>query len=475
MRGGTERMAVWCFVLLVAFSSSGSPARADAGKGSADGLCERAEKAERDARGAERKSEERQRFLKGKGGVAPRTDPGQSGVPAATRQAVKAKIAQARAILPQLRQGAAASLQDKGVVPGLSQYFTQMESTIGRTLQAVEGCLDAPENCSVPPIFCSPPPGMPSFNHMGSAAFIRQVQQSYAQAANTAHQACLNLNGEVLGEVERMKREGRAAGAGATGAGGAQATPFGEADLQLRRAESLKREAAQYRQEADSASGVRGYCGTRTRARIGADTAHALVEGFRTGGRRTKPEAGLPYDAKVIDLKAGWERKWSKGPALEVPELPLPKVATGAGGETPLGKAREYLNENAPAWWDGTKSAYRRGDEEMQLTEYVQGMPRQMVEYVASELIDKNFGSLGKSLTTGYKILKAVKTTGDEVGEILTDAPRVIALGSEAETKELAGRTDRVPLNFLNGLFDDVTGWFPSPRYKHSGREGGPR
>ncbi len=472
MRDGTERMGGWCFVLLIALSLPGPPAWADAGSGRADGLCEKAETAERDAREAERKSEERQRFLKGKGDVAPRNDPFQSGDAAATRQAVKAKIAQARAILPQLRQGAAASLQDRGVVPGLNQYFVQMEGNLSRTLQAADACLDAPEYCSVPSISCPPPPGMPVIGNVSSANLIRQVQQSYAQAANMAHQACLNLNGELLGEVERLKKESRAAGTKGELPGSAQAQRFGETDLYLRRAESLKREASQYRQEADRVSGVRGYCGVRSRSPIGAETAHAFVEAFKAAERRRKPAADFPPDAKVIDLKAEWERKWDKGTTLKASDVPLPKLSVGDGGETAPGRAEDTTEEDSPSWWDKTKSAYRKADEQVELTEFIKSRPKELLVDVVTEIIENSFGSFGRSITTGYKILSAVKTTSDEVGGILLDAPGVIAHGSASDAKELGERTDRVPLGFLNNLFDDVTGRFPPPRYRYQYKEG---
>lgn len=345
MRVVRKTVAAWCVVLLLAVSSSASPAGADAGSGRADALCTKAETAERDAREAERKSGERQRFLKGKGVSPPATGPGQSVVPAAARQSIKAKIAQARAILPQLRQGATASLQDKGVVPGLSQYFTQMESTIGRTLQAVDACLDAPESCSVPPVFCPPPPDMPSFNHSGSAAFIRQVQQSYAQAANAAHQACLNLNGDVMGDVERVKRESRAAGAMPGLPGIAPPKPFADTDLYLRRAENLRREASLSRQEADRVSGVRGYCTARSRVRMEARSSHAVVESLRAAERRRQSGADFPLDAKVIDLKAEWEKPWSRGRILDVPDGPLAKLTGGDEKSAPARPAQSTVSD----------------------------------------------------------------------------------------------------------------------------------
>jgi len=472
MRDGTKRMGGWCFVLLIALSLPGPRAWADAGKGRADGLCEKAETAERDAREAERKSEERQRFLKGKGGIAPRNDTLPGGDTAVIRQSVKAKIAQVRAILPQLRQGAAAATQDRGVVPGLSQYFAQMESNISRTLQAVDSCLDAPQYCSVPSISCPPMPGMPVFNNVGSANLIRQIQQSYAQAAEMARQACQNLNAEVLGDVERLKKESRAAGTMGGLPGSAQPQSFGDTDLYLRRAENLRREASQYRLEADRATGVRGYCGARSHFRMDAGTTHAIVEAFKDAERRRKPAADFPLDAKVIDLKSEWERKWNKGTTLHASDVPLPKLQAGDGGETAPGRAEEPPEESGPSWWDKTKSAYRKADEEMELTEFIQSRPKELLKDVATEIVEKSLGAYGKTVTTGYKIMSAVKTTSDEVGEILTDAPRVIALGSVDEARELYGRAERVPLNFLNNIFGDIAGMFPPKRFSYQYKEG---
>lgn len=465
-------MGWWCVVLLIALSLPGPRAWADAGSGRADGLCGKAETAERDARDAERKSEERQRFLKGKGGIASRNDTFQSGNAAAIRQSVKAKIAQIRAILPQLRQGAAAANHDRGIVPGLGQYFVQMESTISQALQAADTCVDAPEYCSVPSISCPPLPNIPVFNNVGSADFIRKVQESYRQGAEMAWQACRNLNAEVLGDIERLKRESRSAGAMGGLPGTAKAERFGEADLYLRRAENLRREASLSRQEADRVSGVRGYCGARSHVRMDAKTSHAVVESFKAAERRRKPEADFPLDAKVIDLKSEWERKWNKGTTLKASDVPLPKLQAGDGGETAPNRAEEPPEEDGPSWWDKAKSAYQKGDEQMELTEFIKSRPKELLKDVATEIVEKSLGAYGKTVTTGYKILSAVKTTSDEVGEILTDAPRVIALGSMDEARELYVRTERVPLNFLNNLFDDVTGKFPPPRYTYQYKGG---
>jgi len=466
-------MGVGCFVLLIALSLPGPGAWADAGSGRADALCGKAETAERDAREAERKSEERQRFLKGKGGIASRNDTMPAGGEAAAiRQSVKARLSEVRALLPQLRQGAAAAAQDKGVVPGLSQYFAQMESSLSRTLQAADACLDAPQYCSVPSVSCPPVPGMPSFNNSGSAAFIRQVQQSYAQSANQLRQACQGLNAGIVGDVERLKRESRPAGPAPGLPGIAPPKPFGDTDLQLRRAENLRREASLSRQEADRISGIRGYCGSRSQFRMDAGTTHAVVEGLKAAERPRKPAGDFPLDAKVIDLKSEWDRKWNKGTTLKASDVPLPKLSVGDRGESAPIRAGESTEEDGPSWWDRQKAAYRQADKEMELTEFITSRPKELAKDVATEFVENSLGAYGKTVTTGYKILSAVKTTSDEVGEILTDAPRVIARGSLDEARELYVRTERVPLNLLNNLFDDVTGKFPPPRYTYEYKGG---
>ncbi|OYV96496.1 MAG: hypothetical protein B7Z62_08070 [Deltaproteobacteria bacterium 37-65-8] len=347
--GGGKRLGGWCLVLLLVLALPVPRAWADAGSGRADGLCAKAETAEREARDYERKSEERQRFLKGKGGIASRNGTLPiGGDTAAVRQSAKAKIAEVRALLPQLRQGAAAAVRDRGIVPGLSQYFTRLESDLGRMLQAADACLDAPQYCTVPPISCPPVPGMPSFNNSGSASFILQVQQSYAQSANKLRQACQNLNAGIVGDVERLKMGSRSAGTMGGLPGIAPARPFGETDLYLRRAENLRREASLSRREADRVSGVRGYCGARSHFRIDAKTSHAVVESLKAAERRRKSEADFPLDAKVIDLKTEWEKKWNKEMALNAPNGPLPKLTGGEGKSTAvLQEQAEFENRNA--------------------------------------------------------------------------------------------------------------------------------
>src|SRR5659263_373444 len=179
MRGGGKRMGGCGFALLIALSLTGPCAWAGSGSGRADVLCGKAETAERDAKDAERKSEERQRFLKGKGGIDSRNDTlPTGGDTAAIRQSAKAKLSEVRALLPQLRQGAAAAAQDRGVVPGFSQFFAQMESNLSRMLQAADACLDAPQFCTVPSVSCPPMPAMPVSQFKGpSANLMRQMQQ----------------------------------------------------------------------------------------------------------------------------------------------------------------------------------------------------------------------------------------------------------------------------------------------------------
>jgi hypothetical protein len=497
MRGGTKRMGGWCVVLLVALFLPGAPAWAGPGKGRADLLCEKAETAERDARGAERESEKRRRFLSGKG-LPIRNDSAQGGDSAAARQSVKAKIAQARAVLPQLRQGAAAASQDRGAVPGLDQYFLQMESTIGRTLQAVESCIDNPEFCSIPPVSCPSPPPMPVITN-ASASFVRQVQQSYAQGANMARQACMNLNGELLGEVERLKRESRAAAPKVESPGSAQGERFGEADLNLRRAESLKREAVKYRQEADRESGVAGYCGARSRIRADEPSPHDAAPPLKPAGKpEDPPDAGHRADPVVGDLKAGWEQKWEKGNALGSAVPPLPKLSGGVGGEPATVGTGDAPVDGGPSWrdqamdqlrnaksmverdgawvrdkalvpYEKAKAWYQEADRQVELTEFIKERPKELLKDAVTELVEHSLGAYGKTVTTGYKILGAVKTTSDEVGQILVDAPQVLATGTVAEARDLAGRANRVPLNFMNSVFDDVTGKFPPPRYDKEG------
>lgn len=454
---------------MIAFLLPCTSAWADSAK-NPDGLCSRAESAEREAKEAERKSEERRRFLKGKAAIVSSNSPSISGETAAIRQSIKAKITQVRAILPQLRQGAASANRDKGIVPGLGQYFVLMENNLNSVLQAIDVCLDNPHYCSVPSISCPPLPNIPTFNHVGSADLIRNVQESYRQGAEMARQACRDLNAGVLGDVGRLKRESRTPDATAGSPVSAQTQSFGEADLYLKRAESLKREATQYRQEADRLSRTDGYCSGQRRTRMDADATHTLVAALKADEKREQTaDIGLPLNAKVIDLKAAWEKKWDKGKSLKTPAAPLPKLPLGDAGETAPSWDAAASDDNGPSWWDKQKSEYQKADEEMALTEFFKSRPKQMAKFVTKEVVKLRLGGLGESLVNAYTILDAVKTTSDEVGQILVDAPRVIVHGSVSDARELAGRAERVPLNLLNNLFDDVTDWLPAPKHRNNG------
>lgn len=486
MREGTKRAGAAGFLLLLVLALPVPPVRADADRARADRFCEKAETAERDAGVAERESEKRRRFLKGKDGIVPGTRLAPAGDTAAVRQSVQAQTAQARTILAQLRQGAESATRDRGIVPGLAQYFNQVESSLGRMLQAVDACLDNPGGCNVPATACPSPPAMPSFSHSGSAEFIRQVQQTYAQAASQARQACLTLNGEVRGEVERLKRQGRASVANSGLPASDASEHFGEADLQLRRAESLKREALQFRQEADRASGINGYCGTRARTRKSPEKSRDVVEALRSAGRRDrKMDRGISLDGKVVDLKAAWERKWNNGGPLDDPGPPPLPVVRGGGGAGDIPFSRDDLPDEFRVTWrdrakDGYEKAaswYREADEQVQLTEVLTPpSPREYLKEQAKEgakkLLVEIAGPFGKSVEAGMTILEAVKGTTEEIGEILEDAPRVIGSGSAADARELGDRAFRVPAKCLNSLFNEVTGKVDLPEYRYQYKKG---
>jgi hypothetical protein len=451
-----------CFApLLMTLLFSTSLVQADTGRIEADRLCEKAEVAERAAGDAEKKSQERRKFLKAAANRELHKDNTEMPNVLAIRQSVGAELAKAKEILPQIRQGIDAAGRDRGIVPGLSQYFSQMEKTVSQLLQAGDSCLQNPESCRMPVVACPQPPPLPAFNNIGSADLVRNVQQSYSQAANQAWQACRNLNGGMLKEIERLKRESRSV----TIPKSSQAAST-EIDLQAKRAESLKREAAQYRQEADRLALVTGYCAARS-TRTAAGLPQGLVGALRSATYQAPPaEAEFRPDAVVIDLKTSWQRKWDQGKTLKAPHVPLPKLSV-AGGEKKPFKEDETGADDGPGWWSKAKAAYKRGDEQVELTEFIKSRPKELVKDVVKELIEMNMGSAGKTLTTGYSILSAVKSTSDEVGGILMDAPRAIASANPDEARELLVRTERVPLNFLNSIFDDVTGKFPPPRYNY--------
>jgi len=133
------------------------------------------------------------------------------------------------------------------------------------------------------------------------------------------------------------------------------------------------------------------------------------------------------------------------------------------------------VDDGGPGWLRDVKSAYQEADRQMELTEFIKSRPKELLKDVATEIVEKSLGAYGKTVTTGYKIMSAVKTTGDEVGEILTDAPRVLAGGSLEEARELYRRTQRVPLNFMNNVFGDFTGWFPPERFDYQYKGGAGR
>lgn len=439
-------------------------AQADTGRAEADRFCEKAEVAERAAGDAEKKSQERRKFLKAAGNRELQKDKTEAPNASVIRLSVGAELTKAREILPQIRQGIEAAGRDQGIVPGLSQYFAQMERAISQLLQAGDSCLKNPQSCQMPVVVCPQPPPLPAFNNGGgSAGLIRNVQQSYSQAANQARQACQNLSSGMLAEMERFKRESQSA---TTSLSRPQEASTG-VDLQAKRAESLKREAAQYRQDADRLARVTGYCAARSNTPAPGGLPQGLVGALRSANHRSpSAEVRLSPDAVVIDLKASWQRKWDQGKALKASDVPLPKLSAGDGEKNAL-QADETAADDGPGWWSKAKATYKTADEQMELTEFIKSRPKELVKEVVKELVEMNMGSAGKTLTTGYSILSAVKSTGDEVGGILQDAPKAIASTNPDEARELLVRTERVPLNFLNSVFDDVTGKFPPPRYNY--------
>lgn len=466
-------MRRWLVILMIVHALPAPVVWADAGNARPDRLCENAASADREAKEAERKSEERQRFLKGRDNIADKTRLTPASDTSALRQSVKAQTAQARTILSQLRQGAAAANTDRGFVPGFSQYFTQMESNISRMLLAIDACLDNPGICSLPQISCPSIPAMPSFSNSGSADLICRTQQSYSLAANQARQTCLELNGELRAEVERLKRDSRSAAMNAASSASGGAERFGEADLQLRRAEALRRQALQYRQEADRLSGVSNYCGAHSRSPKSPEKNRAVVAALKAAGEPKRQTAqGIPLEGKVVDLKAGWEQPWEKGPRLAAPVMPLPKVTVGENGE-----GASWLQDKATAGYEKAAAWYREADGQVQLTEFLQPpSPREFLEdkgqEAAKEVLVAISGPFGKSVEAGIKILDAVKGTTEEIGEILEDAPRVIGSGSAADAQELADRAYRVPIKFLNSLFNDITGEIDLPEYRYQYKKG---
>ncbi len=469
------------------------PAARAAGTGKADALCSQADRAEGEAREMERKSAERRRFLEGRGGsgssAAAASEIAAAGNSAASTQAIRAQVERARALLPQIRRGIQAAGNDRGIVPGLSQYFSQMEAAIGGALQSVEMCLANPGGCAPPAIHCPAPPNIAVFNrNVNSADLIRRVQDSYRQAANETYQACRGLQVDAAREIGRLKQESRAADAAAGRGADSWKQPIGEVDLYLRRAGNLRNEAARDRKEADRISGVAGYCRSGGRAGRGTGGAGSVADALRSAGRKQTDAPGLRPDAKVVDLKAEWEKPWDGGPALKASDVPLPKAEAGPGGETMFGKvdefldrnvagygmARDYLSEKAPWWWYKAESLYREADRQVGLTEFIKSRPVELAKDVATEVVEASFGRFGKSVTTAYKITDAVKSTSDEVGEILLEAPGVLAHGSADDARRLYRKTERVPVKFAEEVFESPTKNFPSLRDKsREGQSGG--
>lgn len=476
MRRRAARAIGGCLVLLAALSLSGPPAWADNGRDQADRLCAKADAAERDAREFERKSEERRRFLKGRDGIAVGTRPAPAADTTAGRQSARAQIAQARAMLAQLRQQAAASENDRNVVPGFGRWFLQLEGGINRSLLALESCLDRPESCNIPPIACPAPPAPPSFSNVGSAAFVRNVQQSYQQAANASRQACQKMNAEFQREGDRLRREGRAAATpSAAPSASAEGSRFGDTDLYLVRVESLKRDAARYRQEATRLSGVANYCsGPRTRPRIDPARARDVADAVGSAGKRgrkPKPDPAIKPAGTVVDLKAGWEADWNGDKAIAPSVVPpLPRVSVWRDGEEEPRWVNEDPPEDEPSWREKTKEAYRKADEDFELTEFIQSRPKELRNDILKEIVSE-YVPFGDTLVTGYEILSAVHETTVEIGEILQDAPAVLASNDEAAAQELADRAHQVPVFFMYKMFGDEIDKLPPPRRKFQYKE----
>ncbi|MDO8944790.1 MAG: hypothetical protein Q7U75_16535, partial [Desulfobacterales bacterium] len=163
---------------------------------------------------------------------------------------------------------------------------------------------------------------------------------------------------------------------------------------------------------------------------------------------------------------------WEKGSRLAAPVMPLPKVTVGENGE-----GASWLQDQAKAGYEKAADWYREADGQVQLTEFLQPpSPREFLEdkgkEAAKEVLVAISGPFGKSVEAGIKILDAVKGTTEEIGEILADAPRVIGSGSAADAQELADRANRVPLKFLNSLFNDITGEIDLPEYRYQYKKG---
>lgn len=447
------------------------PGAAAAAGGAVEGRCRAAADAERLARELEANRARRARFLAGAGAAgAPRAGGGEA--PAGLAEAREAAAA-VRAVVPQLRQAAASARHDRGLVPGLGDWFERLAADLDRAALALEGCARTPGRCTLPPLPCPTPPPPPAGK--GRDTFSRQVQQAYASNAARMRQACLDL-----GESLRRGRE-QAARASPAPVAEAPAFPPGAVDLYTPRIQALRRDAARLRQEADRLAGVAGACA------LGA-SARAIPRGPRPAA-----DAGeTPAAPRVVDLSATWSRGWTSGRPLGASVPPLPVVSSdegdagaarrkalaedeaGADGPSWAREAREPRAEDAPGeergrvagWlsdrWRSVRDAYREADRQMELTEFLLERPKALVEDVVTELVE--LLPYGKTVTFGYKLLGATRDTTEEVLQIVGEAPAVLAYGGAEEHRALGRRAAKVPVNFLDAVFDNVTGKFPKPR-----------
>lgn len=461
-RGG-GLLGAWLVAALLA------PCPAAAADGAADASCREAAGAERLARELEANRARRARFLSG-AGEAPRT--GGAGAAATTRAAAGEAAGATRALVPQLRQAAAAARHDRGIVPGLGDWFERLAGDLERAVHALEGCAGAPGRCTLPALPCPAPPPPPAAR--GRDAFSRQVQQAYAGNAARMRQACLDLGGSL-----RRWRE-QAAGAERASIAGAPAFPAGAVDLYTPRIVALRRHASRHRQEADRLAGVVAYCALGERAGPAARAP-----------RPAAPAGPEPAAPRVVDLSATWSVGWTSGRPLGAAVPPLPVVGAegedgaarrkalaadqdGADGPPWAREAREPRAEDGPGeergrvagWvsdrWQSVRDAYREADRRVELTEFLLERPKALVEEVVTGVVE--LLPYGKTVTVGYKLLGATRDTAEEVLQIVGEAPAVLAYGSAEAHRALGRRAAKVPVNYLNAVFDDVTGKLPRPR-----------
>jgi len=76
---------------------------------------------------------------------------------------------------------------------------------------------------------------------------------------------------------------------------------------------------------------------------VDAKKSHAVLESLKAAEDRRKPEADFPLDAKVIDLKMEWEKKWDMEMALNAPNGPLPKLTGGEEKSAPARSAQSTI------------------------------------------------------------------------------------------------------------------------------------